>query len=260
MQTTLEFPALLRLIDDRSAAFRAAVQAAPALDAQVPTCPDWKLLDLVRHLGRVHRFWAAVVAAGPADGPVDPSVTAAEADDSPAEREALLAWSAASTALLLDALRAAGPDGGCWTWWGTSQSPQTAGAVARHQVQEATVHTYDAQITADDAQPLPAESALDGVEEFLTTCCATTDAWPHDPAVIDFHATEGRSWRLFLSAEGARAERLESPEPTADAIHTSMRGTAGEVVLAFYNRIPFTSLDVGGDPRQLELLRDWEPA
>ena len=121
---TLEFPDLLRLIDERSTAFRAAVASAPSLDVQVPTCPEWTLFDLVQHLGEGRRRWAAIVAAGPADAP--PARSASEgAPAAPREREALLAWLAASTQQLLGALREAGPDRGCWTWWGASQSPQT---------------------------------------------------------------------------------------------------------------------------------------
>lgn len=59
-------PVLLRLIDERSIAFRAAVMSAPGLELQVPTCPEWTLLDLAQHLGAVHRKWAATVNAGPA--------------------------------------------------------------------------------------------------------------------------------------------------------------------------------------------------
>jgi hypothetical protein len=60
------FADLLTLIDNRSAAFRKALAGAdPA--ARVPSCPDWSLRDLVVHLGEGHRFWATVVAAGPAD-------------------------------------------------------------------------------------------------------------------------------------------------------------------------------------------------
>ncbi|MQY34622.1 hypothetical protein SRB17_25920 [Streptomyces sp. RB17] len=55
-----------RCFDERSTAFRAAVAAAPSLDVQVPTCPEWTLFDLVQHLGEGRRFWAATVAAGPA--------------------------------------------------------------------------------------------------------------------------------------------------------------------------------------------------
>ncbi|CCH32133.1 maleylpyruvate isomerase family mycothiol-dependent enzyme [Actinosynnema sp. NPDC047251] len=252
MAKTLEFPALLRLIDERSVAFRAAVAAAPSLDAEVPTCPGWTLADLVRHLGEGRRRWAGIVAAGPAD--TRPDV----ADDAvvPEEREALLEWLAASTRQLLDALREAGPDRGCWTWWGDSQSPQTAGAVARHQLQEIAVHTYDAQLTAGTPQPLPVEVALDGVDEFLVTCCATTSAWPHAPAVVDYHATEGRSWRLRLSADGAHTTPGTGDAP-ADA---SATGTAGELVLALYGRNPVDALTLDGDRQVFDQLVAWDPS
>ncbi|GFN09427.1 hypothetical protein Smic_79830 [Streptomyces microflavus] len=42
-----------------------AVAAAPSLDVQVPTCPEWTLFDLVQHLGEGRRAWAATIAAGP---------------------------------------------------------------------------------------------------------------------------------------------------------------------------------------------------
>ncbi|MGW7413470.1 maleylpyruvate isomerase family mycothiol-dependent enzyme [Streptomyces sp. NPDC054863] len=253
MEKTLEFPDLLRLIDERSTAFRAAVASAPSLDVQVPTCPEWTLFDLVRHLGEGRRAWAATVTAGPAAA----TKSAPEGPAAPREREALPAWSAAATQELLDALREAGPDRGCWTWWGTSQSPQTCGAVARHQLQEIAVHTYDAQITLGAPQPLPDEVALDGVDEFLSTCCATTNAWPHEPAAVDIHTTEGRSWHLSLSADGARITPATGEDQ--DVADASLRGTASELVLALYGRTPVDSLKLDGDLRLLDLLWAWDP-
>lgn len=251
MHTTPEFPELLRLIDERAEAFRAALSSAPDLNAQVPTCPDWTLRDLARHLGSVHRMWAAVVAAGPADTRPDQDI-----EPGPEDRQALVAWSAESTRALLDALREAGPDRGCWTWWDAWQSPRTAAGVARHQVQEAAVHTYDAQNVASTAPPLPPEAAVDGVEEFLATCCATTCPWPHQPASIDFHVTEGPAWRLTLSDAGAHV----SPLPDhADSPTVSTRSTAGELVLALYNRLPFDALTIDGERQLLDQLKEWEP-
>src|SRR5207248_2741426 len=83
------FPDLLRLIDERSTAFCAVVASAPSLDVQVPTCPEWTLLDLVQHLGEGRRRWAAIVAAGPADAAPDRSAWEG-APAVPREREALL--------------------------------------------------------------------------------------------------------------------------------------------------------------------------
>jgi uncharacterized protein (TIGR03083 family) len=263
VHNTLEFPDLLRLIDERSAAFRAAIAAAPSLDVQVPTCPEWTLFDLAQHLGEGRFAWAATVAAGPDASAKSGPEGAAPV---PLEREALLAWLAASTQALVEALRAAGPDRGCWAWWGDSQSPRTCRAVARHQLQEITVHTYDAQLTVDDPQQLSEEVALDGVEDFLFTCCATTTAWPHGPAVVDYLTTEGRAWRLRLSADGARVTRVPGPstlpDPTGsdpEGVDFSARSTASELVLAFYGRLPLDTLEVEGDRQVWDQLVAWDP-
>jgi uncharacterized protein (TIGR03083 family) len=250
----LPFSDLLRLIDDRSAAFRSAVAAAPDLDAQVPSCPEWTLRDLAQHIGEGRRAWAATVAAGPSAtrraDPEEPAVA-------PRERGELLDWLGESTQQLVDALQEAGPDRRCWTWWGDSQSPETSGAVARHQLQQMAVHTYDAQLTVGDPQPLPDEVALDGVDEFLSTCCATTSPWPHEPAVVDYHATEGRSWRMWLSAEGARV--AADPTPSDGAPDFSARATAHGLVMALYGRNGLESLEIQGDGRVFDQLAAWEP-
>ncbi|WWQ69206.1 maleylpyruvate isomerase family mycothiol-dependent enzyme [Streptomyces sp. Q6] len=214
-------------------------------------------LDAVRSggpPGRGRRAWAATVAAGP-DAPA--KCAPRDATAAPREREALLAWLTASTQELLDELRAAGPERGVWTWWGTSQSPPTVGAVARHQLHEVAVHTYDAQSAIGAPRPLPDEVALDGVEEFLTTCCTTTAPWPHRSATFDCVATEGRAWRLWLDADGARTGRITAgDEDPADA---SLHGTAAELTLALYDRAPLDSVRVEGDRALLDVLWNWDP-
>jgi uncharacterized protein (TIGR03083 family) len=187
----------LGLIEERSAALRSAARGAPA-DAGVPACPDWTVRDLVAHAGATQRFWAAVVAAGPARRP-------------PAEAEVpgrvpagdLLEWSAQGTAALVAALRAAGARAPCWTWWAESGGASTAGAVARHHVQEAAVHVRDAQEAAGAPEPLPAGLAVDAVDEFLQVGFGSMDGWPHSPARVALVADEGRAWTLILDATGA---------------------------------------------------------
>jgi uncharacterized protein (TIGR03083 family) len=265
VQNTLEFPDLLRLIDERSTAFGAAVASAPSLDVQVPTCPEWTLSDLVHHMGEGRFDWAATVAAGP---DASAKSSAEGAPPAPGDRDAQLGWLASSTQQLVGALQEAGPDRGCWTWWGDSQSPQTCHSVARHQLQQYAVHTYDAQVTVGAPQPLPDDVALDGVDEFLSTCCATTSAWPHEPAVVDYHASEGHSWRQRLSAEGSQITRLPAPGTVdaaaagtdQDAADASARGTANELVLALYGRIPMDALELAGDPGLFDLLIAWDPS
>jgi uncharacterized protein (TIGR03083 family) len=256
---TPEFPELLRLLDERSTAFHAVVAAAPGLDVPVPSCPGWTLFDLAQHVGLGRRKAAAIVAAGPAEAPPD-QIAWDDGAGAPRARAALLSWLAESIELLASTLREAGPDRGCWTWWGDSQSPQTAGGVARHQVQEVAVHTYDAQLALGVPLPLPDEVALDGVEEFQFTCCATTAAWPHEPAVVDYHATEGHTWRLWLSADGARAAHLPEPADGEAPADVSAWGPATDLVLVFYGRLPVETLKVAGDRRILDRLADWDPS
>jgi uncharacterized protein (TIGR03083 family) len=247
MTSTPPFPELLALIEARSAALRDAVAVAPDLAATVPGCPDWSLTDLVAHLGGVQRFWAAAVAAGNDTGP--------PAREQIGDREPhgdLVEWSTASTGLLLAALRDAGPDAPCWTWWADSGAPLTAGAVARHQVQEAAVHAYDAQESIGKAEPLPAAVAVDGVSEFLTVCLGSLGAWPHRPARVAFQAIEGPSWTLDLSPSGAKADPPTSGDPV-----TRVQATASDLVLALYRRIPLTDVRIDGDRTVAEDLATW---
>lgn len=252
METTLDFADRLRLIDERMGTVAAVFAAAPDLGERVPTCPEWTLYDLAQHLGDSRRRWAATVIAGDPGAGAPAGFAPQVAPREPAE---LGAWLVAAARELVTALREAGPDSPCWTWWPDSQSPQTAGAVARHQLMEVAVHTYDAQLTGGAAQPLPEDVARDGVADFLETCVATTAAWPHEPAVIDYHVRGDRSWRVHLDAGGARVG-----VPDDGPASVSARGTAGEFVLWFYGRVPLDGFDVTGDVRVVDRIIAWDPS
>jgi uncharacterized protein (TIGR03083 family) len=242
---TPAFEDLLTLVQDRSAALRSSVAGSPDLDVRVPSCPDWSLRDLVEHLTQVHRFWAAAVAAGPRERP--PNV--APADD--ALSADLLTRSAAATHELISALRAAGPAAGCWTWWGDSDVPMTSGAVARHQVQEAAVHAFDAQLAAGAPQPVPAVVAIDGIAEFISVSHGTAGPWPHEPAWVGLHAAEGESWLLNLTATGSRV--IDGQHETAADLH----GPVSSLLLTLHGRLSLDSLRCEGDRATLENLLRW---
>ncbi|MFJ8940437.1 maleylpyruvate isomerase family mycothiol-dependent enzyme [Streptomyces sp. NPDC102365] len=247
----LEYGVLLQLIDERSAAFGRAVAAAPGLDVPVPSCPGWTVSDLVQHLGTGQRWWAGIVAAGPAE-----AAPAKEAAQVPRELGALLAWYAESNELLLSALREAGPERACWAWWGAGLSPANAWGVARRRVHEVLVHTYDAQLAAGAVQPMPVDVALDGVAEFLDTCSSTPAPWPHEPATIHYHATEGRSWLLALDNAGAWPTPLKDDAPPPSA---SATGTAEQLLLFVWGRSTPGDLKIGGDQQLFDQLIAWEP-
>jgi len=241
---------MLKLIEDRSAALRSAAgQAGP--DTRVPGCPDWSVRDLVAHLGEVQRFWAAAVAAGPATAPpAEDQVHDIEPGDD------LIGWSAASTDELVRALSEAGPARPCWTWWPESGAPTDSGAVARHQVQEAAVHAFDAQEAAGRGEPLPADVAADGLGEFLTVGMATMGPWPHEAGLVALAADDARTWLVDLGASGARAEEEVAGTGQAEPA-ARVRGSASDFVLALYGRQLHGSLDIQGDHELATRLLSW---
>jgi hypothetical protein len=65
----------------------------------------------------------------------------------------------------------------------------------------------------------------------------------------------------WLSADGARIARLPASGASAALGKdvASARGTAAELVLVFYDRIPVSALRLDGDLRLFDLLRAWDP-
>ncbi len=205
----------LEWIERESEAF-ASVLDGGQLDNRVPPCPDWSVRDLAMHLGRVQRFWARTVRAG-AD--VDPE----RPEPSPVADPELAEWTRASTRELLDALRAAPPDTPAWTWW---RDDRTAGAIGRHQVQEAAVHRWDAQSAVGTPADLKSSVAHDGVEEFLWIARQL-----RDPAAITFVATD--SGRSFPASDAPAA--------------VTVWATASDLVLLLYGRVAADHAHVDGD-------------
>jgi len=121
------------------------VVASLDLAARVPSTPEWKVRDLAHHIGEVQWYWGENVRAQNPDERSGASLT-----DFPEDAD-LLAWMGWCTYSLLGALREVGPDAPCWAWW---PEPHTAGAVGRHQAQEASVHRWDAEGVTGASQPL----------------------------------------------------------------------------------------------------------
>jgi len=193
-----------------------------ALEARVPGCPDWSLRDLAWHLARVQRFWAAVVRLG-ADTP--PEFPAAQ--PTPGDSFDFASWMRASTAELLDALGAAEPGTPAWTWW---RDDRTAGAIARHQVQEAAVHRWDAQSAAGTPDPIAVPVADDSVDEFLWIARQL-----RTPAPI-----------TFVTIDSGVARSVSGGRPAV-----TVSGPASDLVQLLYGRIGTDAVEVEGDPGAL---------
>jgi uncharacterized protein (TIGR03083 family) len=202
------------------------VVASANLDARVPTTPKWSLRDLAHHVGTVQWYWSENVRARNADERSGGSLTSLPPDSD------LIAWLGWCTYSLLSALRAAGPDSPSWAWW-DSPTPRTAGAVARHQAQEAAVHRWDAEGSVGSSTPLPSELAADGVPEFIEVMVG-----PDVVALrgaVNLHAVDtGGTWRV-------------GPDETSGGT-AELNATASDLVLMLYRRLPVPDADVDGDP------------
>jgi len=81
----------------------------------VPTCPDWTLRQLLRHVGRGNR-WAAQIIADRRTEPLDPrDVRDGKPPDDP---DAAIDWLNSGAQLIIDAVDRVGPDTRVWTFIG----------------------------------------------------------------------------------------------------------------------------------------------
>lgn len=236
---TPAYGTLIDLIADRSEALLTAAWERP--DAAISGCPGWTCLDLVGHIGEVQAFWAEAVERGASEQPPDAHVEP--------PTDGLIAWAADATDALVGALRAAAPEDGAWTWWG---EPRTTGAIARHQVQEAAVHAWDAQEAVGRAVALPEVIAVDGVDEFLAIVERVNRPWPAGAAAVTLAIDEDPDpWRVVLGSGGVQVHRDHGPSGAV------LSGVASDVVLALYRRRGLGSLAVRGDRALAERFIGW---
>jgi uncharacterized protein (TIGR03083 family) len=151
-----------------SEAMRAFVRYADraGLEASVPTCPSWTVLDLVAHQGMVHR-WAAALVRG--ERPTDEEVAGYEV--SGRESADPLAWLRAGASALAEAVTDAPED--LETLVFLNDAPPARGFWARRQCHETTMHAVDALAASLGRPPRPEEVwidpelAADGIDELL---------------------------------------------------------------------------------------------
>jgi uncharacterized protein (TIGR03083 family) len=226
-------PALART-NARFAAVAAEAVLAKGWAAPVPGCPGWHLRDLVWHLSEVQHFWSWVVRTRAPD----PSAYA-----EPARRpdDELLGFLAARNAELETVLAGADPATRVWTW----APRQDVAFVLRRQLQEATVHTVDVEQVLGDVRPVPADVGLDGLDEWLEVMV---------PGALPGGPPEG-AHPVVLHAVDADAERTLFPGSRPFPIAT-LTGTAGDLLLAVWRRVPLEVLTVDGDGLQAAAMID----
>jgi len=229
----------------------AAAVAASSPDAAVPTCPEWVVRDLVRHMGGVHR-WATGYVAGARteqwDVELDEVVGAWPTDSE------LAGWLAQGCATLADTLAAAPPDLECWTFL---RAPSPLAMWARRQAHETAVHRVDAELAAGaSVTPFAAPFAADGVDELLS-CFVTrrsSSLRSETPASLAVSCTDAEAaWLLRMDAD--RVTTDTGPDAAALGVaDCSVRGAADDLYRALWNRAGPEALAVEGDRGVLGLF------
>jgi uncharacterized protein (TIGR03083 family) len=213
-----------------------AIDAAPDPQARVPSCPEWTIEDLGGHLLGVHAAWTEMVEH-PAEDPTRAFELEVASQGQAAGKDALVQLGRDTHRRMLDVFGSADQQQPTWTW----AEQQDVAFITRHQVQEAAVHRWDAQNAAGFAvDPIDPEVAADSIDEFLTLSRpALTRGGSPMPGSVHLHCTDvDGEW--FVHPDG----RVEPIHAKGDV---ALRGTASDLLLALYTRVPLDDLDVIGD-------------
>jgi uncharacterized protein (TIGR03083 family) len=247
----VEFTRFVDQIAEQTAAMRAAaVEAGP--DAPVPTCPQWTVRDLARHLVRVQQWSGRALLT-------DPEGESPQREEPPADWDELLSWWDQQAGTLVDTLRKLGPEAPAWVF--DPKAPRTVGWWARRQAHEVAIHRLDAAHAlagSDGADAVPTlvydpEFAADGVDEGLHVGVSrrTLREGVTVSGDVLFHAADaGRAWLVTLTP--GEPLRIGDAEPGIDA-GASVVGTADAVYRAVWGR-PSHAVR-GGDPALIAALR-----
>jgi uncharacterized protein (TIGR03083 family) len=141
------------------------------LETPVPTCPDWTIADLTRHVAEVYLHKVECMREGrprKTDWP-PPGL---------ADEEPIALLDRSYTALVTE-LTTRNPDAPGGTWY---DPDPTVGFWFRRMAHETVIHRIDAELGAGaDVAPVPDDLATDGIDELLKVFLAYNCAkWPED--------------------------------------------------------------------------------
>ncbi|MEO3873105.1 maleylpyruvate isomerase family mycothiol-dependent enzyme [Nonomuraea sp. B12E4] len=246
---TTDYRSRISLIEQETARLAAL---AGDLSVPVPTCPEWTMAELVTHVGRLHR-WAVHVLRGR----VQERIWSAQVPSDLAEgRSGDADWLLAGAAELLDTLRVTDPEMEVWTWG----PDRRASWWPRRMHFELVIHRADAELALGIDPVVPAETAIDGIEELLhnlPSAVWVTRALAKaglEGATIHLHATDtagdtAGEWTITQGPAGKIT--WDRGHARGDA---AVRGPVRDLLLLLYGRRSPDALTVYGDH---DLLNRW---
>ncbi|WP_435851201.1 maleylpyruvate isomerase family mycothiol-dependent enzyme [Streptomyces rimosus] len=226
------------------------------LKTTVPTCPDWTIEDLLRHVGGAHRWVDTTVRTRANEMvPFDavPNHRGPEGDDP----EALDAWLADGARRVVEALREAGGDTLLWAW----MPDQPTVFWSRRMTHETVVHRADAASATGADFTLDPEVAADTMEEWTQLVCLAPLLKPDHPAArllgtgrtFRLHATDappGAPADWLLDYTGDKATYRHTPDPAT----VTLQGPLTDLLRVYYRRLPVDTpgIEIIGDRAFLE--------
>jgi uncharacterized protein (TIGR03083 family) len=218
--------------------------AAGALDAKVPTCPEWTGTDLMQHVATVYLHKVETMRLGKWPEPWPPDLSG----------EPPIGALDRAYAELVGELSSRDPDSHALTWY---DPVQTVGWWTRRMAQETVIHRVDAELAAGAAlAPIPEDLALDGIDELLECFLSFgTRTWPH--MYKELPGSDGRgvlldagasSWVVRVAPDGVKLER----DGDTDAV---VRGTPDGVLRWLWRRVGNDAVEVSGPSSLVTRLR-----
>ncbi len=220
----------------------------------MPSCPDWTVGHLVRHLGSVYRRIRSYAGNGVADQPWPP--TAPPPDAPPETDERVIAWFQDEFAQIVAFLDGLDADAPAWNW---APQARVAGFWHRRMAHETAVHRWDAQVATGLPEPIESKLAADTVGEVLDTMlpAGRRKVQREATGVVHLSASDlGQDWTLRLRGPGIAL--LDTDTLLDDDTHparAAATGTASDLALALWGRVTFDVLETAGDESLLEALR-----
>jgi uncharacterized protein (TIGR03083 family) len=211
--------------------------------ARVPSCPGWDVDELLRHVGIAHHRAALILREGRTEPP--------PLEETSPPPGSSLSWYEAGLAALLDAMRTVEVATPVWTFGRSDRSDRTATFWHRRMAHETVVHRVDAEQATGAVGPLEVALVLDGIAESLEVFAPLMARREQDPATatVHLHATDVEGeWLVTL---GGNTVTVEHGHAKGDA---AVRGTAADLYLWLWGRVPLDRLEVFGDPAIAERL------
>jgi uncharacterized protein (TIGR03083 family) len=218
----------------------------------VPTCPEWTVEDLVRHVGEVYLHKTECMRQQRSPRPWPPDLSGEDPLD-------LLDRTYAG---LIGEFDARPPASSAFTWY---EPEQTVGFWIRRMAQATVMHRVDTELAlAGAVSQIPEDLAVDGIDEVLERFLGyLSRRWKDDfatslpqsdqaPVLV---ATDGYGWLVRATPEGVEID-IATPRASAAA---TVSGDPVPLLLWLWRRDE-RGVEIDGDQKLVgglqELLRD----